>query len=382
MNLFRAESLLGDDPARSGGLPSSAVDADLQFCPGALASPPDWLDRFPEAKQLAVVTSREVAGRFVPAALDALKNAPVPVSVLWVPDGEKAKTLSVARRCYERLLSMRFARGDVLVSLGGGSVSDLAAFVASTWHRGTNVVHLPTTLLAQVDACIGGKTAINLGTARNVVGTFHEPGLVVIDTRVLGTLSRRDFASGMAEVVKCGFIADPRILGWVLDLTSRNDEWSAPEFEQCVRASLSVKARLVSGDREDRAQRMLLNYGHTVGQAIESASGLRLYRHGEAVGLGMIVAARTAELLGLARPGLTESTKHLLAALGLPLLVRGVSYADVASRIGLDKKTVGGRPVFVVVTEPGSSEVVHMPHPTVLQDAFTELLLPGGEHHD
>ncbi|MGW4215219.1 3-dehydroquinate synthase [Lentzea sp. NPDC004789] len=370
-------SMIGLEKSAIADLSQAAPN--LRFQPGALASPPDWLEIFPEAKQMAVITSKRVGEGFARGALEALRRGPIPLTVLWVPDGENAKTLQVAHHCYEQLLATRLGRADVIVSLGGGSVSDLAGFVASTWHRGTDVVHLPTTLLAQVDACIGGKTAVNVGSARNVVGSFHDPKLVVIDTQVLSTLSQRDFASGMAEVVKCGYIADPRILTWIQD-TALQDKWiTTTEFKQCIHASLTVKAFLVNADREDRAQRMLLNYGHTIGQAIESASGLQVYRHGEAVALGMIVAARVAELLNLGQPNLTESMKQILAALGLPREIHGLTYADIEPRIALDKKTVGRNSAFILVKEPGIAEIVCLPDADILKEAFAELLPQGGK---
>lgn len=346
---------------------------DIRFVPGTLKEAPTWIKSVSGVGRAVVVTSRAVGERHAPDVLNALASGPVPVHVLWVPDGERAKSISTVRRCYKSLLDLGFGRTDVIVSLGGGSVSDLAGFLASTWHRGTNLVHLPTTLLAQVDACVGGKTAINLGEARNAVGSFYEPSLVLIDSHILRTLGSRDVASGMAEILKCGLVADAEILESVRKVAELNISSRVDSLETCIRSSLAVKMNLVSQDARDRSSRMLLNYGHTIGQAIESASRFRRYRHGEAVGLGMLVAARAGEMLGVSSRELSSLTREMLLAWGLPCKVESLSFDDIGARLHLDKKSLDGRPAFVLVERPGSARIVPMPKLSILREAFKEI---------
>ncbi|WP_018640494.1 3-dehydroquinate synthase [Parafrankia elaeagni] len=327
---------------------------------------------------MVLVTSKAVRSGHARSAATALMSSSLPTTVLTVPDGERAKTLSTVRRGYELLSSLGFSRGDLLVSLGGGTVSDLAGFLASTWHRGTRLIHLPTTLLAQIDASVGGKNAVNFQGLRNAVGTFYDPSLVVIDPEVLASLSRRDFSSGMAEVLKCGLIADPRILSWATRSASTTKDLStSDEMTLCIRAALEVKIRLVESDPFDRAERMFLNYGHTVGQAIESATNFRGYRHGEAVGLGMLVAARAGEILGGTEPGLTDLTRALLKEWFLPTEVSRLSFEDITPFLASDKKRSSGHQIFVMVSGPGRAELIPRPEERVLREAF-RVLAPQG----
>ena len=239
---------------------------------------------------------------------------------LWseVPEGEGSKSLAVAERLYDELSDAGAHRHDVVVSFGGGVVCDLAGFVASTYHRGTEVVHVPTTLLAQVDAAIGGKTAVNLSHGKNLVGTVHQPASVVCDVGLLKTLPPEEITSGMAEVVKYGLIADPTLLELVERRASDVDAAEPDLMIEVVARSAAIKAEIVAEDERERGRRAHLNYGHTFGHALERLFGFRGLRHGEAVALGMMAAAYLAEELGRIGSEDVELHRRALSSAGLP----------------------------------------------------------------
>jgi 3-dehydroquinate synthase len=259
----------------------------------------DLIDRLPAAlgdgvARVAVVAAEELAS--VAAPIRELLAASYDVLDLPVPPGELAKTAHVADRCWERLGRAGFTRSDAVVTVGGGATTDLGGFVAATWLRGVRVVHVPTTLLAMVDAALGGKTGINTSVGKNLVGAFHEPAAVLCDLALLGSLPEPELRSGLGEVVKCGFIADPRILEIVEQTEAATLLPGSPELRELVERAVRVKAAVVAEDLTETGGsaghpgREILNYGHTMGHAIEQASGYTL-RHGEAVAVGSVYAA-------------------------------------------------------------------------------------------
>jgi 3-dehydroquinate synthase len=263
-------------------------------------------------------------------------------------------------------------RDDMVVALGGGVVTDLAGFLAATWHRGIAVAQVPTTLLAQVDAAIGGKTAVNLPAGKNLVGAFHQPAVVVADVATLATLPDRELRAGMAEVVKCGFIRDPAIL----DIVERDPAGALdPHGEvlvDLVRRAIAVKAQVVASDTFERGERALLNYGHTLAHAIETLTGYERYRHGEAVAIGMHFAALVAEIAGAAEPGMTARTTRLLAALDLPVSCERLDADAVFTVMARDKKVREGLRL-VLCDRPGHARVVDAPPRDVLEQALGEM---------
>lgn len=270
------------------------------------------------ARRVVVVTVGPVEALYAAPVEGSLAAAGFEVHRIVVPDGEQAKTLTTLETVYHRLAAIPLGRDDVVVALGGGVVGDLAGFAAATWNRGVAVVQVPTSLLAQVDAAVGGKTGVNLPEGKNLVGAFHQPIAVVADTATLASLPPRQLRSGLGEVAKYGFIDDPV----VLDLLESQPAAAAtgdPELlTEVVRRGVAVKARIVAGDEREAGERALLNYGHTIGHAIETLAGYGTYLHGEAVGLGMVFAARLGERMGISVDGLAERTVALLDALGLP----------------------------------------------------------------
>lgn len=265
------------------------------------------------------------------------------VLLVELPDGEAAKTATVLADCWDRLAGAGFTRSDLVIGLGGGATTDLAGFVAASWLRGVRFLNLPTTVLAMVDAAVGGKTGINIAAGKNLVGAFHEPIGVLCDTDVLRTLAPRELRSGMAEVVKCGFIADPRILDLVeADVATALVPASDLQTET-IRRGIAVKARVVAGDlRErtstaDRIGREQLNYGHTLAHAIEQREHFR-WRHGEAISVGMVFVAEVAHRLGLIDAALVERHRTILTALGLPTGYRPDAWPELRATMALDKK--------------------------------------------
>ncbi len=324
------------------------------------------------ARRVAVVTTDEVARHHAGPVLAALADAGLDVHSHAVPDGEQAKSFAVLGELYDWLASLPMGRDDMVVALGGGVVTDLAGFLAATWNRGIAVMQVPTTLLAQVDAAIGGKTGINLAAGKNLVGAFHQPAVVVADVATLTTLPERELRAGMAEVVKCGFIRDTGILDIVERDPSAALDPKGDVLLDLVRRAIAVKAQVVAADTFERGERALLNYGHTLAHAIETLTGYRRYRHGEAVGLGMRFAALVAELVGEAEPDLTARTTRLLAVLDLPTTCARLDADAVFTVMARDKKVRDG--IRLVLSDrPGHAHVVDAPPRDVLERALEQM---------
>lgn len=327
-----------------------------------------------DSVRAALVTQTPVAdhARRVARRLEA---AGLAVEVLTVPDGEQAKSLAVLGDLYRRLAALPLGRRDVVVAVGGGVVGDLAGFVAATWHRGVRVVQVPTSLVAQVDAAIGGKTAINLPAGKNLVGAFHQPVAVIADVDTLASLGRRELVAGLAEVVKYGLIRDPSIL----QTLDRDPEAAAagapPVMADLVVRSAAVKAAVVAADEHDAGQRAHLNLGHTYGHALEALTGFSRWRHGEAVAVGLCVALRLGARLGLTPRTLIGRTERLLAALDLPTRAPRLDRGRVWAAMTRDKKA-RGQVRFVLVEALGRPTVTTPPADAV-DAAIDEVEQPG-----
>lgn len=294
---------------------------------------------------------------------------------VWVevlPDGEAAKTISTAEHLWHRAGEVHLGRKDLVVTLGGGATTDLGGFVGATWLRGVAVLHVPTTLLAMVDAAIGGKTGINTEAGKNLVGSFYHPIMVAADLEFLRTLPQADFTAGMGEVIKAGFIADPKILELVADHPQvREVAWATGPgravLEELIARAVQVKAQVVAADFTEAGLREILNYGHTLAHAIELDSDFRV-RHGEAVAVGMMLAAQLAHRRGLIGEELVERHRQALGDVGLPTTYRG----DLDRLIELmysDKKTRGAQLRFVLLRALGEPETVAVTEDEVRQAA-------------
>jgi 3-dehydroquinate synthase len=333
------------------------------------------LDRLPA---LLGPDVRRVALLHAPGFSVALLDLEVPdLEVLDVelPDGEAAKSAAVVADCWERLGAAGFTRSDAVVTLGGGATTDVGGFVAATWLRGVRVVHVPTSLLGMVDAAVGGKTGIDTAAGKNLVGAFHEPAGVLCDLDLLASLPRRELVSGLAEVLKCGFIADPAILDLVEKDPSAALDPGSDVLAELVERSVRVKAEVVAADLRElggadgHPGREALNYGHTLGHAIERHTGYEL-RHGEAVALGMVYVAELARLSG--RLDAETAARHgaVLASVGLPTSWSGASFDELLPAMRVDKKTRGDTLRFVVLDGPGEPVVLADPDEALLRDAY------------
>ena len=292
-----------------------------------------------------------------------------------VPDAEAAKSVAVAERCWSILGNAGFTRSDAVVGLGGGATTDLAGFVAATWLRGVPVVLVPTTLLGMVDAAVGGKTGINTSEGKNLVGCFYEPVGVVCDLDALSTLPLADLVAGLAEVIKCGFIADPEILTMI-----ESDPVSAVRADslmlrELVERAVSVKARVVTADFRETTStgstvgRELLNYGHTVGHAIERRERFG-WRHGDAISVGMVFAAELARLAGRLDPATADRHRAVLSGVGLPTSYPADAFDDLLHTMALDKKTRGSTLRFVILNGLASAEILTAPDHDLLRAAY------------
>ncbi|MDO9381165.1 MAG: 3-dehydroquinate synthase [Nocardioidaceae bacterium] len=297
------------------------------------------------------------------------------VTVLAVPDGEEAKTAEVANACWEALGDEGFTRSDVVVTLGGGSTTDLGGFVAASWLRGVRVVHVPTTLLAMVDAAVGGKTGNNTEAGKNLVGAFHEPAGVICDLSLLETLPREELVAGLGEVVKCGFIADPEILRLVETTDPDDLVPSSPVLRELVERAIRVKVDVVVADLKEAGGsgghpgREALNYGHTLAHAIERAEAYEI-RHGEAVAIGCVFVAELAHRAAGLPAEVVERHRAAFSRVGLPTRYSGASFEDLLATMRVDKKSRGAVLRFVVLDDVGRPTVLAGPSDEHLREAF------------
>src|SRR2546426_3660044 len=340
---------------------------------GLLAQVGPEISRLGVGRKLALLTDPAIKALYGEIVARSLAGAGFEVTTVLLPEGERAKTLEVAAQTWDRLLEAGLDRGSAVVALGGGAVGDLAGFVAATYMRGVHFVQLPTTLLAQVDASIGGKTAIDHPRAKNLIGAFHQPRLVLADTGALQTLPEREYRSGLAEVIKHGIVLDAAYF----DEVERNAAALAkrePEIlERIVAGSCRLKASVIERDEQEAELRHVLNYGHTIGHAIESVTGYARFAHGEAVSLGVAAEAGVAERLGLATTETRARQVRLLEAMGLPVREVGEAPERVIEAMARDKKGKEGRVPFVLAPEIGRFRIVFdVPKPVILE-ALAEL---------
>jgi 3-dehydroquinate synthase len=335
----------------------------------------DLLDALPplvkSAEQVAVV----FAGPLRPHAervAGVLRGAGAAVLPLEVPDAEAGKTVEVAARCWDALGGAGFTRSDAVVGVGGGAVTDLAGFVAACWLRGVAVVQVPTSLLGMVDAAVGGKTGVNTAAGKNLVGAFHPPAAVVCDLSTLDTLPPDDLRAGLAEVVKCGFIADPAILDRIEADPAAAADPADPALRELVERSVRVKARVVGEDLRESGPREILNYGHTLGHAIERHEGYR-WKHGHAVSVGLVFAAALGRHAGRLDGPTADRHRAVLSALGLPTSYRADAWDDLRATMRVDKKARGARLRFVVLDGLARPSIVDSPGDDLLRAAYAEV---------
>jgi 3-dehydroquinate synthase len=309
-----------------------------------------------------------------PPVIDVLSQR-YDVVQLALPDGEDAKTLEVCGAVWEALGEAGFTRSDAVVTFGGGATTDVGGFIAAAWLRGVRVVHVPTTLLAMVDAAVGGKTGINTGAGKNLVGAFHEPTAVLCDLDHLRTLPTAELTAGLGEVAKCGFIADARILELIEQAPVGSLTADSPVLAELVVRAIQVKADVVSADLKETGGadghpgREALNYGHTLAHAIEKRENYRI-RHGEAVAIGCVYAAELAHRAGLLDAATVQRHRDVFGRAGLPTSYPGAGFDDLIGAMRVDKKTRGSVLRFLVLTEIGKPVILRGPAEEDLRAAY------------
>ncbi|WP_326794846.1 3-dehydroquinate synthase [Streptomyces sp. NBC_01808] len=292
--------------------------------------------------------------------------------VIQVPNAEEAKTAEVAAYCWRALGQSGFTRSDAVVGVGGGATTDLAGFVAATWLRGVRWVAVPTTVLGMVDAAVGGKTGINTAEGKNLVGAFHPPAGVLCDLAALDSLGVHDYVSGLAEVIKAGFIADPAILELVEADPEGARSPAGPHTAELVERAIRVKAEVVSTDLKESGLREILNYGHTLGHAIEKNERYK-WRHGAAVSVGMVFAAELGRIAGRLDDATADRHRAVLSAVGLPVTYRGDQWPKLLQTMKVDKKTRGDLLRFIVLDGLAKPAVLEGPDPAMLLAAHAEI---------
>jgi 3-dehydroquinate synthase len=318
----------------------------------------------PGVAQAAVLHATPL-GRVAERVATSLERAGIRPMLVEVPDAEAGKAIGVAADCWERLGAAGFTRSDAVVGVGGGAVTDLAGFVAACWLRGVRVVQVPTSLLGMVDAAVGGKTGVNTAAGKNLVGAFHPPAGVLCDMSTLNTLPHVDLVAGLAEVVKCGFIADPVIL----DLVEAGAE---AHLRELTERAIRVKAHVVSVDLRESGLREILNYGHTLGHAIERHEGYG-WRHGHAISVGLVYAAALGRLSGRLDEPTARRHRDVLSGLGLPVSYAASAWPALRAAIRVDKKSRGRTLRFVVLDGLARPGILSDPGDELLAAAYQEV---------
>lgn len=318
---------------------------------------------------LALQTSADVLA-------EELRAGGLEVYQAGVSDGEDAKRVEVAAWCWGILGKSDFTRTDAIIGFGGGSATDLAGFVAATWLRGVAYYAIPTTLLGMVDAAVGGKTGLNTAEGKNLVGSFYAPKAVICDLDTLSTLPRNELVSGFGEVAKYGFIADERILEFLEQDLEKATDVNSAEFREIVERCIAVKAKVVSSDFKEAGEREILNYGHTLGHAIELVERFQ-WRHGAAISVGMMFVAQLGLLLGSTPVELVDRQERVFKSLGLPTTYRGGRFTQLLEAMKRDKKSRAGALRFITLDGIGRPRVITSPSEEAMMAAYGEISTPN-----
>jgi len=310
-----------------------------------------------DLRKVAIVTNTTVAPLYLQRLAEALGAAGVEVTSAVIEDGERYKDWSTLNSIYDALLAHRCDRKSTLVALGGGVVGDLAGFAAATYMRGIPFIQVPTTLLAQVDSSVGGKTGINHPLGKNMIGAFYQPRLVLADISALNTLPARELSAGLAEVIKHGVIRDPVFFAWLEQNVEKLLACDAPALTHAVQRCCEIKAAVVGADERETGVRALLNFGHTFGHAIESGLGFGSWLHGEAVAAGMVMAADLSRRMGLLAQAEMDRIIALLLRAGLPVVPPNISPSRLLELMGSDKKAEGGKIHFILLNGIGAASI-------------------------
>jgi 3-dehydroquinate synthase len=354
---------------------------EIAIAPAGLAQLGQWMQPLKLGQKVLLVSNPMIFRRYGEQAMAALTTAGFQVAACLLPAGERYKTPATLQKIYDAALAHRLERSSTIVALGGGIVGDMSGFAAATWLRGIAFVQVPTSLLAMVDASIGGKTGINHPQGKNLIGAFHQPRLVLIDPEVLQTLPPREFRAGMAEVIKYGVIWDADLFTQ-LEAARRLDQqrYVAGELLQTILTrSCEAKAHVVSKDEKEAGLRAILNYGHTIGHAVESLSGYRLVNHGEAVAIGMVAAGQIAVALGLWGQDSADRQRRVIQTAGLPTQLPAALSSDSAiesiiTALQTDKKVLSGQVRFVLPTQIGAVIVTDQADTRTIQTVLQAMI--------
>ncbi|MDN5276168.1 MAG: 3-dehydroquinate synthase [Clostridiales bacterium] len=329
----------------------------IHIAPEGWEALPGALDGAIKGEKVMVVCDENTHRLYYEAVKTVLESGGYTVNPAVIPPGEASKSFEQAQALYTKALEANLDRSSTIVALGGGVVGDLAGFIAATYMRGIGFIQIPTSLLAQVDSSVGGKVAINHPLAKNIIGAFYQPRMVFINPHTLKTLPQREFATGMAELIKHAFIADSEFLSWLEQNMEALLSRDVQALTHALYRSCSIKARVVEQDEKESGLRMILNFGHTIGHAIESATGYSKYTHGETVAIGMVYESKIAVHRGLIGHEYVERLSSLLEKAGLPTRLEAADWDLIIERMAYDKKNVDSRIVFVLPTGYGKVEV-------------------------
>lgn len=307
-----------------------------------------------KGKKIFIITDDNVNKYYGGKISESLKRNDFEVKLLSLKPGEETKNFNTLPIVYNELLDFNLTRSDLIIALGGGVIGDLAGFVASTYLRGVDFVQIPTSLLAQVDSSVGGKVAVDLDRGKNLVGSFYHPKCVLIDPEVLNTLDNRFFIDGMAEVIKYGCIKDKQFFDYLEKM--ENNQQLTNNMEVVIHKCCDIKRQVVENDEKDKGERMLLNFGHTLGHAIEQYYNYTKYSHGEGVAIGMYVISKISEEKGLTKKGASQRIKDILVKYNLPYEL-DVNIEETLEAINLDKKKLGNDLNVIILKEIGNSEI-------------------------
>ena len=331
---------------------------DILIGPGLRKRIGEFLKAIFEPSRVIIITHPSINSLYGEEVLASFIAQGWTTDIIEVPEGESSKSLNQAEKLYDHLLALNCDRKSVLVALGGGVIGDLVGFVAATYQRGVSFIQVPTTLLSMVDSSVGGKTAVNHPKGKNMIGAFYQPRLVVGDLETLRTLSQKEYRAGLAEVVKYGVIADAKLFEFLETNYKEIINLEHKFLTHIVETSCAIKASVVEKDERESHYRMILNFGHTFGHAIESLTGYSQFVHGEAVAIGMVLAAQLSHSMGTCSEKVPKRLRALLNKLGLPIDMPVLSASDVIESLYHDKKTMDHKIKFILVNEIGSIEII------------------------
>jgi len=330
----------------------------------------------PRTRRLAIISNPVVYSRYGKPLERSLRGAGFGTLTHLIGDGERAKSIRTTERAWAFLIAHRFERGDAVIALGGGVVGDLAGFVAATFLRGVQLVQVPTTLLAQIDSSVGGKTAVNHRLGKNLIGAFHQPRAVLIDPRTLRSLPRRELRAGLYEALKYGVIRDRELFALICDGRLRLEALEEETLTRLIARCCEIKAEVVTADEREAGLRRILNFGHTVGHALEAVTAYRRLKHGEAVGYGMKTASAMAEKIGIIPRDESRAIARGVESLGPLPRIDDLRPQDVLAALAHDKKVAQGKVPFILPTTIGDVTIRDDVAPAIIRAAVRELLAP------